>query len=294
MHKNYDILHELIESLQTLPHVICITETRIKNQPLSNLDLPNYSFVHVNSTTNARGAAMYITDNLIYKVCENQYQLCNSEALWFNSIDQSDTSFVIGVIYHHPSQILINTFIEDLSNCLTDYNKHSINYFILGDLNINTSPINRSLDAMHFINALLTCGAYPIIIKPTAVTDTTAKITNHLITNVTNHKILPGVIETSEVSDHYPVFCQVQNIMLPKKNNNFIGYYRGKSKFDSDAFNYDLFNVLNSYFMNLLNTTNNNFDVIFNEFTRIVLQIIDRHAPIKKFSRRQKKLLKEP
>ena len=41
LRKNYDILYELIESLQILPHVICITETRIKNQPLSNLDLPN-------------------------------------------------------------------------------------------------------------------------------------------------------------------------------------------------------------------------------------------------------------
>ena len=98
-----------------------------------------------------------------------------------------------------------------------------------------------------------------------------------------NHKILPGVIKTSEVSDHYPVFCQVQNITLPRKNNNFIGYYRDKSKFDSDAFKYDLFNALNSYFMNLPNTTNNNFDVIFNEFTRVILQIIDRHGPIKKF-----------
>ena len=217
LHKNYDLLYELIESLQTLPHVICITKTRIKNQPLSNLDLPNYSFVHVNSTTNAGGAAMYISDNLKYKVCENQYQLCNSEALWVNIIDQFDTSFVIGVIYRHPSQILINAFIEDLSNCLTDYNKHSINYFTLGDLNINTSTINRSLDAMHFINTLLSCGAFPIITKPTRVTDTTATIIDHIITNVTNHKILPGVIETSEVSDHYPVFCQVQNITLPKK-----------------------------------------------------------------------------
>ena len=39
--------------------------------------------------------------------------------------------------------------------------------------------------------------------------------------------------------------------------------------------------------MNLPKITNNNFDIIFNEFTRIVLQIIDRHAPIKKFSRKQ-------
>ena len=80
---------------------------------------------------------------------------------------------------------------------------------------------------------------------------------------------------------------------LPRKDNNFIGYYRDKSKFDSDAFNYNLFNALNSYFINLPKITNNNFDVIFNEFTRIVLQIINRNAPIKKFSRRQKKLLKK-
>ena len=33
-----------------------------------------------------------------------------------------------------------------------------------------------------------------------------------------------------------------------------------------------------------------NFDVIFNEFIRIALQIIDRHTSIEKFSRRQKKL----
>ena len=72
LHKNYDLFYELIEALQILFHVICITKPRIKNQPLSNLDLPNYSFVHVNTTTNAGGVAMDITDNLKYKVCKNQ------------------------------------------------------------------------------------------------------------------------------------------------------------------------------------------------------------------------------
>ena len=83
----YDLFYKLIESLQILPHVICITKTRIENQTLSNLDLPNYSFVHVSSTTNAGGAAINISGNLKYKVCENQFQLCNSEALWVNIID---------------------------------------------------------------------------------------------------------------------------------------------------------------------------------------------------------------
>ena len=47
-------------------------------------------------------------------------------------------------------------------------------------------------------------------------------------------------------------------------------------------------------FVNLLKITNNNFDEIFNEYTCIVLQIIDKHAPVKNFSRKQKKLLKKP
>ena len=79
---------------------------------------------------------------------------------------------------------------------------------------------------------------------------------------------------------------------LEKKN--FIGYYRDKSKFDSDAFNYDLYSALDSYFMNLPEISNNNFDEIFNKFTCIILQIIDKHALIKKCFLKQKKLLKKP
>ena len=110
-------------------------------------------------------------------------------------------------------------------------------------------------------------------------------IIDHVITDVTNHEIppLPAVIETFDVSDHYPVFCQVRNITLSQKKNNFIGYYRNKSKFDFDTFNYDLYSAFDSYFMNLLEITNINFDEIFNKFTRIVLQVIDKHAPVKKF-----------
>ena len=84
---------------------------------------------------------------------------------------------------------------------------------------------------MHFINTLISCGTFPIITKPTRFTDLTAMIIQHIITNVTNHEIHPGVIEISEVSDHYPVFCLVHNITLSRKTNNFIGYYRDKSKF---------------------------------------------------------------
>ena len=101
---------------------------------------------------------------------------------------------------------------------------------------------------MHFMYTLISCGTFPIITKLTKVTYSTAIIIDHITTNVTNYEILPGVIETSEVSDHYHDYGQVHNITFSRKNNNFIGYYRDKSKFDSDTFNYDLFSALGSYF----------------------------------------------
>ena len=44
--------------------------------------------------------------------------------------------------------------------------------------------------------------------------------------------------------------------------------------------------------MNLPKITNDNFDEIFNKFIHVVLQIIDKHAPVKKFSHKQKNRLK--
>ena len=209
-------MYKLIKGLQILPLVICIMKIHIKNQPLSNLNLPNYSFVHVNTTTNAGGVAMYLCDNLNYKIWENQYQLCNSEAV-LSIINQADSFYVIQVIYCYPSQVLINAFFENQSNCLTDYNKHNKNYFILGYLDINTFTIYRSPDAMHFINMLISCRTFAIITKLIRITDLTAMLIDPIITNVTNYKIYLRVIETSEVSDNYLVFCQLRNIMFSKK-----------------------------------------------------------------------------
>ena len=51
--KNFDLLCELINLLNFTPHIICITETRIKDHPLINVSIPDYSFVHVILTSNA-------------------------------------------------------------------------------------------------------------------------------------------------------------------------------------------------------------------------------------------------
>jgi len=43
--KNFDLLYEFLESLTVSPDIICLTETRIKNCPLININIPNYRFM---------------------------------------------------------------------------------------------------------------------------------------------------------------------------------------------------------------------------------------------------------
>ena len=57
--KNFDALYELISSLPVSPDVVCVSETRIKDDLLINISIPNYNFFHKDSPTNAGGVAIY-------------------------------------------------------------------------------------------------------------------------------------------------------------------------------------------------------------------------------------------
>ena len=60
LNKNYDNLVEFSSTLPAQPHVVSLTETKIKGHPSVNINLPGYNFLHVNSISNACGVGVYI------------------------------------------------------------------------------------------------------------------------------------------------------------------------------------------------------------------------------------------
>ena len=118
----------------------CLSESRIKKDPLINIQLTNYSFDHVYRKSNAGGVAIYIRKNLNYEISQSQLVLTNSESLWI-TISENLLSYTVGIIYRHLSSSDVEAFIEDLSICLKELNNNNSNFYISGDLNINTSTI---------------------------------------------------------------------------------------------------------------------------------------------------------
>ena len=96
----------------------------------------------------------------------------------------------------------------------------------MSDSNINTSTIERTPVAKRFLNMLLSCGVLPLITKPTRVSDNSATIIDHVLTNDYDHFITPGIVETNEISDHYPILCQVNITQIRKKADSTATFYR--------------------------------------------------------------------
>ena len=68
LQKNFDELVNLISQFTVLPDVICITETRLKNNPLINISIPGYDFVKANTSSFAGGVGMYVSSKLNFEV----------------------------------------------------------------------------------------------------------------------------------------------------------------------------------------------------------------------------------
>ena len=173
----------------------------------------------------------------------------------------------MGVIYRHPSPSDVEAFIEDLSICLKELNNSNSIFCILGDLNNNTSTIERTAVAKRFLNMLLSCGVLPFIIKLTRVSDSSATIIDHILTNDYEYSIIPGIVETNEISDHYPILRQVNLTRTRKKADSTVTFYRNKSKCDSNQFHDELNISLNDFFIQLPLLTKDNSNEIFNSLT---------------------------
>ena len=129
---------------------------------------------------------------------------------------------------------------------------------------------------------------YPTITRPTRITPNSFIIIDHIITNCNSHHISPGIIE-SDLTDHYPVFCIIQNTVTSKRHNKH--YYRVMKHFDSEKFLIDLVSKLHSYDLPDLNISNVNN--VFDEILEIISSTVNTHAPLKLASRKKTENIKQ-
>ena len=82
LQKNFDTFYETLQLLPTLPQIIGISETKINDTSIANTSIPNYTFLHANSTTRAGGFGLYILSWMSYNLLgKNQLSSVGCEDL---------------------------------------------------------------------------------------------------------------------------------------------------------------------------------------------------------------------
>ena len=109
--------------------------------------------------------------------------------------------------------------IESILSCI----KGSI--YICGDFNIDLLSYNVNNNTKNFVDQMFSMSIFPLINKPTRITNQCHSIIDNIYTNSIKEDIISGVI-IADISDHFPIFSILQKD-INKERNNFFSLSKG-------------------------------------------------------------------
>ena len=197
--ERFDALYEFLTLLPFTPDIVCVSETRLKADPLINIAILNYNFVNADSVTNAGGVRVYVPSKFKFQVDhELILNLNGCEEIWLNLVTEKNhsTKITIGAMYRHANARSSHDeeFFEALCNTINNITKRNGTFYLLGDINIDLNVDKRSMGRSLYLEHLTSCDSLSIITIPTRVTKNSSTITDHTKTNDYGHIIKPGVI----------------------------------------------------------------------------------------------------
>ena len=204
----------LIEPMQNSPDVICLTDTK---NPAANVNtnINGYNYSHAKTHSGAGGVAIYIKIRFKFEIRQDiQFVMSGCENLWID-FAKSRIKLIVGVIYRHQFDDKpierFNDFKKRFQKVIEKIKKESKLVYVLGDFNCNL--LRNEKQPRDYKNLLNDLGLKLLITKPTRVPRLTRahhkpSLIDHIYTNDKQTQTLTaGIIETDDVSDHYPIFC---------------------------------------------------------------------------------------
>ncbi|KAG1675725.1 hypothetical protein GQR58_014551 [Nymphon striatum] len=303
LHTNISSIRQNLENLQTLLcnldykfDILALTETWHTQQndaSISQLSLDGYhDYQGLKGSSLKGGCGFFIADYLSFlrrddlsKVSKDKN--CEFESLWIEINNPKGKNTIIGVAYKHPCKDS-SAFLGYLQNVLNKISRENKLVILSGDFNLNLLKFDKIPCADSFLNLMLANFLKPLITQPTRINDTSTPslIDNIFINSLQLNAISGNLID--KVSDHLP---------------NFAIYDTGSKNSSKDtSMSRDYRNFISEKYLDDINNTDfnssqinsNDLNIKYNVFQSQLITIINKHAPLKPKTKRQRKQLLKP
>ena len=194
---------------------------------------------------------------------------------------------MIGVVYRHPVPYVedIENFSNAMSDILHEFIHKKYSYMVAGDFNLDLMKVCSNNNNRKYANNLIRCSYKCLIDAPTRVTESSKTLLDHIYesTNDAPYHTLGGIV-LCDITHHLPVFAiKLSKMKKSKLNNDY--HFRDMTNFHPEIFAEEMHFEIN----NLMLPDNCDTNAKFNEFNQIVGKVINKFAPLKKASRKQKR-----
>ena len=227
IHANMVKFQSYLDSLDYTFNFIGLSETWL-NEDTDLYNIPGYSIVNnIRENRQGGGVSLLIQDHVSFKIREDLSIMCDDIECIFVEANTSK-KMLIGVVYRPPGRS-IDCFNEQLKSVFDKLNV-SFPCYLMGDVNINLINHASHKHSGDYLDLIYSNGFIPLINRPTRVTEKSATLIDHIITNNFVDKSLYQGVLLTEITDHYPVFSITHDNSKCFQENDYLVFRNMKQE----------------------------------------------------------------
>lgn len=206
LQNKFDDLKSYLNSLEYEFSVIGISETWLNHNNRNDFQLPCYQNIgKIRANKHGGGVGLYV--NCSYEFRERADLAVNLDDVietQFIELTTKPKNTLVGIIYRPPNSKL-EQFKECIAEILQKVDRQNKKCYLIGDFNLDLFKANENQFINGFINQMFSSTFYPLISKPTRITNSSATLIDNIFVNNLDECHKCGILFT-DLSDHLPVF----------------------------------------------------------------------------------------
>ena len=276
LNKNFHKIKDSIDDLKLSFDIIAISETWAETDTIDGFTLNGYEAFHiVRGQRKGGGVALYVHRRFNCAIRAVQCKVVEQvfECVTVELDLKKHKNITVSCVYRTPGSD-VDLFCESLEQIFSDVMPRK-SMFICGDFNIDLMKYETHNGTKRFLDCMYGLGLYPLIDRPSRITNHSCTLIDNIFTNQINYSIRSGLL-MNDITDHLPIFA-LCNYEIENKKSDPVKYVRNLK-------NENVSLLIESLSQEMWNNVlqSDDVNVAYINFIETFSKLYNLHCPVKK------------